>query len=145
MAWAQQVLQPVQYNHKIHIEEAELECMDCHQNVETHSRALIPNINICADCHDEDDSENENISKVAEFIAKNMIIPWEQVHIVPDYAFFSHRRHVVLGQLECSSCHGDVATMEKPFMEPITLIDMDWCMDCHEQRQVNNDCYACHR
>jgi len=144
MAWAQQVLQPIQYNHKIHIDEAGLECVDCHQNVETQSRALIPNINVCSDCHD-DDTEDTELLKVAEYIENGLRIPWLQVHSVPDYAFFSHRRHVVLGQIECTSCHGDVAGMEKPFTTKQTLMDMDWCIDCHEKQQVNNDCYACHR
>ncbi|MCK5196081.1 MAG: hypothetical protein KAQ71_19865, partial [Desulfobulbaceae bacterium] len=93
----------------------------------------------------DDDSDNAEILKVVEYINMGKNIPWLQVHSVPDYAFFSHRRHVVLGQLECSSCHGDVAAMEKPFVEPATLIDMDWCMDCHEQRAVTTDCNTCHR
>ena len=144
IAWAQQAFQPIQYNHKIHIEDVELECLDCHLNATSQARAMIPNFEVCSECHD-DDSDNEEILKVVEYINREMNIPWLQVHSVPDYAFFSHRRHVVLGQLECISCHGDVAGMEKPFSEPATLIDMDWCMDCHEKQQVNPDCYTCHR
>lgn len=143
--WAQQTVQPVQYNHMIHVEDAELECIDCHLNVRSHSRALIPNIELCADCHDDIESENEEQRKVAEYINNGMNIPWLQVHRVPDHVYFSHRRHVVLGQMECESCHGKVAEMEKPFIKPTQLLEMDWCMDCHEQRQVDNDCYSCHR
>jgi hypothetical protein len=26
----------------------------------------------------------------------------------------------------------------------VDIIDMDNCIDCHEDRQVNNDCLTCH-
>jgi len=143
--WAQQTDQPIQYNHKIHIEDAGLECIDCHSNVGFNSRATIPNIEMCADCHDDTESDNEEQRKVAEYVNNGIKIPWVQVHSIPDYAYFSHRRHVVLGQIECESCHGKVAEMEKPFTKPMQLLKMDWCLDCHEQHQVNSDCYSCHR
>lgn len=144
-AGAQDDEQPIRYNHKKHIEDAELECIDCHLNVENQARASIPNIEICGDCHDDVEAENPQERKVAEFVAENVRIPWQQIHSVPDYAYFSHRRHVKLAQIECITCHGDVAQMDQPFVKPFQEIKMDWCMDCHEQRAVSNDCYACHR
>jgi hypothetical protein len=137
--------QPIQYNHKLHIEEADLTCLDCHPNTNTLSRASIPNISICGDCHDDVESENINQRKVAEFVVNGVNIPWVQVHSVPDHAYFSHRRHVTLAQIECTVCHGDVAQMEKPFTEPYMTMEMEWCMDCHEEKAVTNECYACHR
>ncbi|MEE9117347.1 MAG: cytochrome c3 family protein [Calditrichia bacterium] len=137
--------QPIQYNHKLHVEEADLTCLDCHQNANTLSRASIPNISICGDCHDDVESENIEERKVAEYVVNGANIPWVQVHYVPDHAYFSHRRHVKLAQIECTTCHGDVSQMEKPFIDAFVVMEMEWCMDCHETRNVTKDCYACHR
>lgn len=137
--------QPIQYNHKIHIEEAGSECIDCHIQAESGTRASIPNIQICGDCHSDLETENTEQRKVAEYVENDTQIPWHQVHNIPDHAYFSHRRHVTLGQIECSECHGDVSQMETPFVVPYQEIDMEWCLDCHKERAVTSDCYACHR
>lgn len=137
--------QPIAYNHKIHIEDVGFACLDCHSNAETHARASIPNIEFCRDCHDDVEVENSEESKVAEHVSNETKINWLQVHTVPDYAYFSHRRHVKLGQIECETCHGNVSQMETPFDKSNLVMDMTWCMDCHDQRGVTNDCYACHR
>lgn len=138
-------VQPIAYNHKIHIEEVGFACQDCHLNAEDHARASIPNIEICKDCHDDVEAENPEERKVAEHVDSNTEIEWVQIHTVPDFAYFSHRRHVGLAQIECEECHGEVSQMETPFVKPFASIKMSWCMDCHEQRGVTNDCYACHR
>jgi hypothetical protein len=137
--------QPIQYSHKLHMEDVGLTCMDCHPNTNTLPRASIPNIAVCGDCHDDVESENTSERKVAEYVVNGVKIPWVQVHIVPDHAYFSHRRHVKLAQIECTDCHGDVSQMERPFSIPFVNMEMEWCMDCHEQRNATNDCYACHR
>ena len=118
--------QPIKYNHKIHLEEADLTCLDCHQNATSQARASIPNISFCGDCHDDVGSENPEERKLAEYVSNGIDIPWVQVHVVPDHAYFSHRRHVTLGQLDCSECHGNVAQMEIPFEAPSNSINMDW-------------------
>jgi len=143
--WAENEVQPIVYNHKIHVEEVGLSCEECHVNVNMQARASIPNIQICGDCHNDVESEKQETRKVAKFVTDGNDIPWVQVHNVPDHAYFSHRRHVVLAQIECSICHGDVSKMEKPFTMPYTTIEMRWCLDCHEKRSVSTDCYACHR
>ncbi len=137
--------QPIRYNHEKHIQDADLECIDCHRNVETGERASIPNIETCSECHDDTEDENEEIRKVAMYVDEGKRIPWKQVNIVPDYAFFSHRRHVSVGKIARETCHGNVASMVTPFSEPYREITMDWCLDCHQERQISSDCYACHR
>jgi hypothetical protein len=35
--------------------------------------------------------------------------------------------------------------LTSPPTSPATdIIDMDYCMDCHDNRQASNDCLACH-
>jgi len=137
--------QPIQFNHQFHIYDQELECFDCHVQVENDRRASIPTIDICADCHEDMDTDIEEAQKVVDHISDDTEIPWVQIHVVPDHAFFSHRRHVLLGALDCSTCHGDVSEKTTPFTEPYTDITMDWCRDCHKDNLVTLDCNTCHR
>lgn len=137
--------QPIAYNHRVHIEDGGMECQDCHVRVEDFERASIPNIEICSDCHDDPEDENPKIRQVAQYVVNGRKIPWKQVHVVRDYALFSHRRHVKLAQIECQVCHGPVETMNTPFEKPFIEITMAWCLECHEKSAAATDCYACHR
>jgi Cytochrome c7 and related cytochrome c len=143
--WGQERGQPIVYNHQKHVAEMSMACLDCHANVETQARASIPNIKTCGDCHSDPEAENAELRKVAKYVADGVPIAWKQIHSVPDYVYFSHRRHVKLGEIECAVCHGDVSAMTTPFAKPFVPIKMKWCIDCHEQRAVSNDCAACHR
>ena len=145
VGWTWEVDQPIHYSHQVHVLELELECADCHVNAETRARAVIPNIELCANCHVDTEDEDLEARQVAIYAEQGKRIPWSQVHSVPDYAYFSHRRHVKLGEIQCEHCHGEVSEMQDPFTEPYLSMDMEWCMECHEQRGVSNDCYACHR
>lgn len=137
--------QPIQYNHKKHIVDAGLTCFDCHTRVLTHEKASIPNIGICKGCHEQPMTEGKEEKKLVGYIQKNQPIPWIQVHRVPDYAYFSHRRHVSIGKVACLSCHGDVAERTLPFSKPYLPIKMAFCIDCHAKNHVNTDCATCHR
>lgn len=137
--------QPIAYNHKIHIEEAELGCIDCHARSTTHQKASIPNIELCVECHEEAMTESTEEEKLVAHITENQRIPWVQVHRVPDHAYFSHRRHVTLGKVGCTECHGNVAAMTRPFAKPSVKITMEWCLACHEKNRVDTDCATCHR
>ena len=139
------IIQPISYNHKVHIEEAGLECIDCHRYVESMAKASIPNINLCTDCHgDEPISESPEEIKLLEFIEQKQNIPWKQIYSVPDHVYFSHRRHVVLGELECSNCHGNVSDLTAPAQYAYLIPSMDNCIDCHKQNKITNDCLTCH-
>ena len=140
------ISQPIEYNHKIHIEVAELSCIDCHINVENMSLATIPNIEICQDCHsDEPISESPEEEKLLKYISEGNRIPWERIYKVPDHVYFSHQRHVTIGELECSLCHGNVEEMIEPASYPVWIPTMDNCIDCHKQHNVTYDCLACHK
>ncbi len=140
------ITQPIEYNHKIHIEVAELSCTDCHINVENMPRATIPNIEICQACHSEEPiSESPEEVKLLKYISEGNLIPWQQIYKVPDHVYFSHQRHVTIGELGCSLCHGNVEDMTEPASYPVWTPTMDNCIDCHKQNKVTYDCLACHR
>ncbi len=140
------IVQPIEYNHKLHIETVELICSDCHINVETMPSATIPNIELCEECHyDEPMTESPEEAKLIKYIEENKQIPWQQIYSVPDHVYFSHKRHVVIGELACYECHGHVEELSKPSPYPIWLPSMDNCIDCHKQLKVTSDCLSCHR
>jgi len=137
--------QPIQYNHKVHIEEAGLECTDCHQYVENYARATIPNIKVCVDCHSDEPLTNSiEEKKLLNYISSNKRIPWVQIYYVPNHVYFSHRRHVKIGEIKCIECHGDVANLTEPAPFQLVKISMNNCIECHDKHDVINDCIGCH-
>src|SRR3990172_2009452 len=125
------IIQPIAYNHKIHVEEAELSCVDCHSTVETMPAATIPNIEICQDCHsDEPISDSPEEVKLLKYIDEGEKIPWQKIYWVPDHVYFSHQRHVTIGELECTNCHGNVEKLTEPASFPVQIPTMDNCIKC---------------
>lgn len=139
------ITQPIQYNHKIHIEEVGLTCVDCHIEVEKMPTATIPNVDLCQECHsDEPVSDSPEEIKLLKYISEGKRIPWIQIYKVPDHVYFSHRRHVTIGELQCSLCHGDVENMTEPIPRPVWNPTMNNCINCHKQDKISYDCLACH-
>ncbi len=139
------IRQPISFNHSLHIDEVDLECTDCHLQVEVHQRATLPALEVCQDCHSEAITETVAEEKLLAYTTTDAAIPWQRIYTVPDHVYFSHRRHVTLGDLDCELCHGAVAEMTVPAEHPVMEMSMDFCVDCHAERQITNDCLACHR
>ncbi len=139
------ISQPIQFNHNLHVDEQEMECEECHVQVMNHQKASLPSLEICIDCHTEPMTESESEEILLNYINGETDIPWNRIYQVPDHVYFSHRRHVTLGNVECIQCHGDVKALIEPPGEPIIYNTMDRCISCHEEHQVDNDCLACHR
>ena len=136
--------QPIAYNHEVHLKEVGMECSDCHKYFDELARAGIPTIAECADCHEEPNGESAAEARVVEHVQNNEPIPWVLVNSLPQHVYFSHARHVKLGRLECAKCHGSMEDLNEPMREPFVPLSMDWCIDCHESRDVSNDCIRCH-
>jgi hypothetical protein len=135
--------QPIPFNHKKHAEQG-LECDTCHRYYKTQTFSGIPTISICIECHKEPVTESKEEEKIRQYHQRKEKIPWKRLYNEPDHVFFSHRRHVVLGKMECKNCHGDIGQSERPPSRPWVNMSMNWCMGCHGERKVTNDCLACH-
>ena len=61
-------------------------------------------------------------------------IEWVRIHNVPDHAYFNHAQHVVVGNLECQTCHGPVQEMEVVYQ--YSDLGMGWCINCHRNEKV---------
>lgn len=61
-------------------------------------------------------------------------IEWTRIHNIPDHVFFSHEQHVVVGEVTCEHCHGEVKKMEVLYQaKPLS---MGWCINCHRRSEV---------
>jgi hypothetical protein len=136
--------QPIRYNHAVHI-EAGLACQDCHTGARDQVQATLPTIDTCLMCHEEAVTESAEEEKIRAFAQAGQEIPWVKITRVPAHVYFSHRRHVALGGLDCADCHGPMETLTEPPRRPFRPVSMEACMDCHEQSELRNDCNDCHR
>ena len=140
------VVQPIAYNHRVHIENAGMQCTDCHVHAKDMASATVPSLEVCQNCHSvEPVSKSPEELKVLKYVADKKEIPWIRIYEVPEHVYFSHRRHVIGGKLECEACHGNMNEQTQPVTTAFLPVTMENCMNCHRQRKVSNDCLACHR
>jgi mono/diheme cytochrome c family protein len=141
--------QPVRFSHKLHAGDNEIDCKYCHYSVEKSRHAGIPTVNICMNCHkgiskgpQYGEKEISKIYAAAGFDAKTGTydnskqnpLQWVKVHNLPDHVYFNHSQHVVVGQIECNTCHGDVKSMT--VAEQKAPLTMKWCIECHRKTEV---------
>lgn len=139
------ITQPVEFNHKIHIVDLELDCTECHRYVTKSRKATLPGREVCLECHSEPQGESAEEQKLVSLLESGEELHWKRVYALPKHVYFSHFRHVTLGQIGCQKCHGEMKELTSPPQKPATdIIDMDTCTDCHEDNQVSNDCLRCH-
>ena len=137
------VKQPIQFNHKSHKEQG-LECITCHQYVEEQTFAGLPKIEVCLECHEEPITDSSEEEKIRTFHKEAIPVKWISLYNQPDHVFFSHRRHIRLGQIDCRVCHGEFDETTSPPRRPLVTLTMDDCMECHEKKRESNDCLVCH-
>jgi len=136
-------LQPIAFVHKVHVDEVELSCKDCHVSAERGVQASIPDIRTCWNCHEMTLTEHAEIKKIKAYHDKGLDIPWQRVWGWNDEAHvrFNHAPHVRQG-IECATCHGDVSQMAVATrtMEHT----MGFCVGCHREKNASDDCVTCH-
>jgi hypothetical protein len=151
-SYSSHVDQPIEFVHKIHVAEEEIPCTECHIGAEDWDHATIPQAEICLDCHEDPMGDSPEEARLVEMLAGGEPIPWIRVHRLAEHVRFSHRRHVVAGQLLCERCHGNVPERELPFGRPFisfnTELGMERCIACHiasGNPRASIDCALCHR
>lgn len=138
---ARPMSQPMHYNHAVHTEM--MDCEMCHTGARSAERASIPQIDLCESCHEE---TPPNVDPATwEQVVSDGNIPWHRVTRLPTHAFFSHRRHAGIAEIECTTCHGDIPTRTVPVTSAPIELDMAACLSCHADEGASEDCAACHR
>lgn len=146
-------LQPIPFSHKLHAGDMDIDCQYCHTGVTTSRHATIPAASVCMNCHSVARKNKDDIKKLTELYESGEQIEWKRVHKVPDFAYFNHSVHVNKG-IDCSSCHGDVRSME--VIKQASSFTMASCLNCHRDAHARlpelpdikkgpENCAACHR
>ncbi len=140
--------QPINFIHKVHAGDNAIACLYCHSGAEKGKVAGIPTLNVCMNCHKGIQGSNPEYQKeiakiyyaVGWDVAKGDYtnpphpIHWNRVNSIPDFAYFNHAQHVVVGKIACQKCHGDCSTYTTNLQfAPLT---MGWCINCHRETPV---------
>jgi hypothetical protein len=139
------VRQPIAFNHHKHTSDLGLACDFCHKYVRTGAHAGLPGAETCGMCHQAPQGTTAEAARVTQLLAAGDPLRFNKLFGLPDHVFYTHRRHVGIAELECSSCHGEIAGTERPPARALVRMTMDACMDCHRERGQTLDCNACHR
>ncbi|NCC23712.1 MAG: cytochrome C [Deltaproteobacteria bacterium] len=145
--------QPLQFSHKVHVEDQAMSCEDCHFYREDGSYAGLPTTESCASCHEapmgDDPAEIEFVEKyVNEGDYKE--VPWYVYQKQPDNVYFSHIAH---DGVDCTACHPDMAfneTLPVYYENRLTkyskqTMKMWECERCHAENGASNACFVCHK
>jgi hypothetical protein len=136
-------VQPIAYSHRLHVADVDLGCTFCHDGVSVGPQAGIPGVGECMLCHSEVGLGLPEVQALRRYYDDGVEPPWERVYGWPEEAHvrFNHRPHHNAG-VGCETCHGDVSGMDAA--ERAVEHSMDFCVNCHDQRQASNECTACH-
>jgi hypothetical protein len=142
------VEQPVAFDHRHHVRDDGIDCVYCHETVETEAFAGLPSTERCMGCHAQVWPESPKLAPVRASWESGQPIAWKRINAVPDFVYFHHGVHIHAG-LPCARCHGDVETM--PRVDRHERLTMNFCLDCHRERSGGREiarlttCSACHR
>ena len=149
-------VQPIQFSHKHHAGEYEIDCQYCHSGTDVAAPAGVPSVELCMGCHQQfppSYDELEGIRTLKEDWEAKRPTEWIQIHRLPEYVQFRHNRHIQAG-FDCQTCHGPVEEMDKvylvpdthiwPWLLPTQKLEMGWCINCHRENGASQDCYVCH-
>jgi Cytochrome c7 and related cytochrome c len=155
--------QPIYYSHKVHAGVNQVNCLYCHGGSQESKHANIPSVNVCMNCHmaineysekseklyREDGTEisgTAEIQKLYDYAgfnpkdnkpwdaSKAKLIPWKQIHNLPDHVYFNHSQHVTAGKVQCQTCHGEIQKMGEVYQ--FAELSMGWCVNCHRETKV---------
>ena len=135
-------VQPIAFPHTVHAGGLRMACVYCHTFVERSRSAGAPPLEICMGCHRSIATDREEIRKLTRYYEEKRPIEWKRVYALPDFIYFSHKRHVKAG-VECAMCHGNVAGMRR--VRRVNELIMGWCVSCHRVRGASRDCATCHK
>ncbi|GAB1418640.1 c-type cytochrome [Bacteroidales bacterium] len=138
--------QPINFSHKVHAGQNQIDCQYCHSGASNSKSAGIPPVNVCMNCHNLVKkgtlTGTAEIAKIQEAWDNGKPIEWIRIHNLPDHVYFNHSQHVNAGKLDCAECHGDVKIMSQVMQ--VNDLSMKWCLDCHRKTEVqfaNNKFY----
>lgn len=135
-------VQPIPFSHRIHVESKQISCFFCHHTAARSSNAAIPSVDKCLLCHSVVATQFPPIRRITEYYDRGEPIPWVRVNKVPEFVRFSHQPHITQ-RTDCGKCHGNVRAMDR-VRQPNHAFSMNFCVNCHWERNAPSDCTTCH-
>ena len=126
------VPQPIPFSHAQHVGKLGLDCATCHDGAASGANAGMPSTETCLGCHAELFRGTRALQPLHDAAADGQQIRWNRVTGLPDIAHFHHGAHI-RAEIDCATCHGDVATMDKT--HKTETLNMGFCVDCHRKVQ----------
>src|SRR5262245_37995486 len=123
-------VQPINFSHRIHAGQNQMDCKYCHYGAASSPWANIPAVSTCMGCHKIVATDKPEIVKLTGYFDRGEQVPWVKVHWLPDHVKFNHKRHVRAG-FACQQCHGPVQEMDRVYQ--YSSLKMGWCGTCHRQ------------
>ena len=133
------VEQPVQFDHRHHVQDDGIVCLYCHSEAERSANAGVPSTEVCMGCHSQIWPDSPKLAPVRASYFSGKPIRWNRVHDVPDFVHFDHSVHVTAG-VACARCHGDVERM--PLVHKERSLAMQFCLDCHRRPETEVAAYT---
>lgn len=140
--------QPIEFPHKRHVEIGkdgpELKCTEaCHEGVTQGPVAGLPSVNTCLGCHGSIATDKPIVQQFTAMQEKGLDLAWQRVYgYVPQaHVKFNHAPHV-RANVECSTCHGDIAN--QTVAQRNVDLHMGFCVTCHREKNAPNECLTCH-
>lgn len=133
--------QPIPFSHKKHAGDYKIDCRYCHTAVDQSRHATVSSMAICMNCHSVVKPDSPTIQKMKTLVAQGDSFEWIKVHDMPDFVFFSHKRHMAKG-IACETCHGEVRGMKK--ITQVKRLEMAFCVECHRKEKAPTGCETCH-
>ena len=156
---SEELTQPINYSHMLHAGELQINCEYCHSGARRSIHAGVPSTSVCMNCHSLiDTTDRPELQKLVGYYERGEVIPWVKVHDLPDFVYFSHKRHV-RGGVQCQECHGEIQE-DMTVARRVHPLTMGWCLTCHEnhpsidenygagaelRRAEIKDCWTCHK
>lgn len=132
-----QPAQPINFSHKVHAGDNQIQCLYCHSAADKSQVAGIPAASTCMNCHTKILKDSPEIQKITTVLQQNKPIEWIKVNDLPDHVAFNHSRHVTAG-VRCQTCHGPVETEDR--VSQADALSMGMCVTCHRtHREVTLD------
>jgi hypothetical protein len=120
--------QPVEFDHRHHVQDDGIECLYCHSGAEKSDFAGVPSTDVCMGCHAQIWSNSPLLEVVRRSYFSDRPLAWNRVHDLGDFTYFNHAVHVQRG-LGCVLCHGRVDRMARVFKSE--ALTMGFCLECH--------------
>ena len=96
-------------------------------------------------CHAFDVTRDPGIANLRAAARRSLPVRWAGLYRLAPHARFSHRAHTA-NKIACRTCHDGAGERSVLVREDGRTGEalMDWCIDCHRDKNAATDCLTCH-